>query len=129
VAGTFKFDLVSPEKVLLSADAEEVVLTGSEGEFAVLPGHAPVVSTLLPGIVHATLPETKKAIYIKGGFAEVTPTSLSVLVESAFVTDEADPRHIDDELDAVEKAMAEEDDDEARVHLDRALRALKSLKS
>jgi F-type H+-transporting ATPase subunit epsilon len=115
--------------VLLSADAEEVVLTGSEGEFAVLPGHAPVVSTLLPGIVHATLPETKKAIYIKGGFAEVTPTSLSVLVESAFVTDEADPRHIDDELDAVEKAMAEEDDDEARVHLDRALRALKSLKS
>jgi F-type H+-transporting ATPase subunit epsilon len=59
VAGTFKFDLVSPEKVLLSADAEEVVLTGSEGEFAVLPGHAPVVSTLLPGIVHATLPETK----------------------------------------------------------------------
>lgn len=129
MAATFKFDLVSPEKVLLSAEAEQVVLSGTEGEFAVLPGHAPVVSTLLPGIVHATLPDAKKAIYIKGGFAEVTPTSLSVLVESAFVADEADPRQIDDELDAVEKALAEADDDEARIHFDRALKALKTIKS
>lgn len=129
MAGMFRFDLVSPERVLLSADAEQVVLSGSEGDFTVLAGHAPVVSMLLPGIVHATLADGKKSIYIKGGFAEVTPDSLSVLVESAFVTDEADPRRIDDELDAAEKALADANDDEARMHFDRALEALKTLKS
>ena len=126
---TFKFELVSPERVLLSGDAQEVILSGTEGDFTVLAGHAPVISTLMPGVIHATMPDSKKAIYIKGGFAEVTPTSLAVLVESAFITDEADPRHIDDELDAVQKALDEADDDEARAHLDRAIAALKALKS
>ena len=128
MAGTFKFELVSPERVLLSGDAEQVVLSGSEGDFTVLPGHSPVIAQLLPGVIHAVLPDSKKAIYIKGGFAEVTPESLAVLVEHAFVTDEADVRQIDDELDAVEKALADADDDEARVHFNRALAALKSIK-
>lgn len=129
MAGLFSFELVSPERVLLSGDAQQVILSGTEGDFTVLAGHAPTIATLMPGVVHATLPDAKKAIYIKGGFAEVTPTSLSVLVEHALVVDEADPRHIDDELDATEKALAESDDDEARIHFARALDALKALRA
>ena len=56
MAGTFKFELVSPERILLSDDmTEEAVLPGAEGQFTVLAGHAPVVSTLLPGVIHVKL--------------------------------------------------------------------------
>ncbi|MEM9028541.1 MAG: ATP synthase F1 subunit epsilon [Pseudomonadota bacterium] len=126
-AGTFKFELISPERVLFSGDAEEVAMSGTEGDFTVLAGHAPVVASLMPGVIHATLPDSKKSIYVKGGFAEVTPDSLSVLVEHAIVADEADPRRLEDEIAATEKALAEADDDEARLHLDRAIKALRAL--
>lgn len=48
MAGTFKFELVSPERILMSVEAEQVIVPGAEGQFTVLEGHAPVVSTLLP---------------------------------------------------------------------------------
>lgn len=126
---TFKFELISPERIMFSGNALEVVLSGTEGEFTVLAGHAPVISTLMPGVIHATMDHGKKAIYVNGGFAEVTPDTLSVLVESAIVADEADPRDIESELEATEKALAEANDDEARLHLDRALQALRVLAS
>ncbi|MEL6292024.1 MAG: ATP synthase F1 subunit epsilon [Pseudomonadota bacterium] len=127
MAGTFQFELVSPERVLMSEMAERVTLSGTEGDFTVLPGHAPVVATLLPCVVHATLPSGNKAVYVRGGFAEVTPTSLSVLVESAFITDEADRDQVERELAAAEQALESADDDDARVHHNRALETLKSL--
>lgn len=126
-ANTFKFELISPERVLLAGDAVQVAMSGTEGDFTVLAGHAPVVATLMPGVIHATMAEGKKAIFVKGGFAEVTPETLSVLVEHAIVSDEADPRQIEDELAATEKALAESNDDEARLHLDRAIQSLKAL--
>lgn len=124
---TFKFELISPERVLLTGDAIEVALSGTEGDFTVLAGHAPVVATLMPGVIHATMAEGKKAIFVKGGFAEVTPHTLSVLVEHALVSDEADPRQLEDELNATQKALDEANDDEARLHLDRAIQSLKAL--
>ena len=126
-SATFKFELVSPERVLLAGDAEEVQLSGTEGDFTVLAGHAPVVATLMPSVIHVTMPDAKKAIFVKGGFAEVTPEMLSVLVEQAIIKDEADPRHIEDELAETERLLAEEKDDEARLHLDRALEGLRAL--
>ncbi|MGF1650422.1 MAG: ATP synthase F1 subunit epsilon [Hyphomicrobiaceae bacterium] len=127
MAGMFKFELVTPERVMLSADAVQVVLSGTEGDFTVLPGHAPVLAALMPSVIHVTLSDSRKAIYIKGGFAEVTPDSLSVLVEHALVADEADPRAVEAELSATEQALAKADDDDARLHLDRALQALKAI--
>jgi F-type H+-transporting ATPase subunit epsilon len=129
MAGTFKFELVSPERVLMSVEAEQVTVPGAEGEFTVLAGHAPVISTLKSGTLHATLPNGKKGIFVRSGFADVTPESLTVLAERAFIVDEVDPRQIDDELDAVEKALAEENDDEARMHLNKAIEELKALQA
>ena len=72
MAGTFKFELVTPERMVLSQDASQVVVPGVEGEFTVLPGHAPVISALRPGVVDATLGDARNIrVFVKGGFAEV----------------------------------------------------------
>ena len=67
MAGTFKFELVSPERVLLSEDAEQVVVPGADGDFGVLVGHAPLVSTLRPGMLEVLLPGKKRRVFVKGG--------------------------------------------------------------
>lgn len=127
MAGTFKFELVSPERVLLSAEAEQAILPGADGQFTVLAGHAPVVTTLLPGIVRVTLPGGIKRIFVKGGFAEVGPDSTTVLAERAFITDEADPRQIEGELEAAQSSLNGGLDDDARLHISRAIEELRAL--
>ncbi len=128
MAATFKFDLVSPERVLMSDQAEQVVIPGVDGQFTVLPGHAPVISALLPGIIKVQLANGRKAIYVKGGFVEVNPESMTVLAAHAFIVDEADPRQLDSELAAAEASLAAEKDDEALRHITRAIEELKALR-
>ena len=84
MAGTFKFELVTPERMALSEDVGQVVVPGIEGEFTVLAGHAPVISVLRPGIIDVTLPDASKTrIFVRGGFAEVDADHLTVLAERA----------------------------------------------
>ena len=84
MAGTFKFELVTPERMALSEDVGQVVVPGVEGDFTVLPGHAAVISALRPGIIDVTLPDARKTrIFVKGGFAEVDADHLTVLAERA----------------------------------------------
>jgi F-type H+-transporting ATPase subunit epsilon len=127
MAGTFKFELVSPERVLMSADAEQAILPGADGIFAVLAGHAPVVTTLLPGIARITAGGSTKRIYLKGGFAEVGPDSVTVLAERAFMVDDADRRQIEAELEAAQKLLSGPLDDEARMQATRAVEELRAL--
>jgi F-type H+-transporting ATPase subunit epsilon len=85
MADLLNFELVSPERLLSSAKVAMVVVPGSEGDFGVLPGHAPMMSTIRPGIieVYATEGTTPSARYeIDGGFAEVTPEGLTILAEA-----------------------------------------------
>jgi F-type H+-transporting ATPase subunit epsilon len=84
MADTTEFELVSPERLLISEPVEMVVVPGAEGDFGVLPGHAPFISTLRPGVI--TVYENrqpKEAIFVAGGFAEVTPERCTVLAEEA----------------------------------------------
>ena len=67
MAGTFKFELVTPERMVLSQDASQVVVPGVEGEFTVLPGHAPVISALRPGVVDATLGDARNIRCVREG--------------------------------------------------------------
>jgi F-type H+-transporting ATPase subunit epsilon len=87
---TFKFDLVSPEKLMFSGDVEQVDVPGAEGDFGVLAGHAPYVTTLRPGIltVHGAGGEQK--IVVLGGFAEVSAAGLTVLAEVAEAVEHMD---------------------------------------
>ncbi len=127
MAGTFKFELVSPERVLLSAEAQQAILPGADGIFTVLQGHAPVITNLLPGVVRITLADGIKSIFVKGGFAEVSPDSVTVLAERAFITDEVDPRQIEAELGAAQKSLDNGLDDDAKLHITRAIDELRAL--
>ena len=77
------FELVTPEKLIRSEDVHMVVVPGTEGDFGVLEGHAPLMSTVRDGelLVYATDKATPEVIAIQGGFAEVTPAGLTVLAE------------------------------------------------
>ena len=90
MAGTFKFELVSPERVLMTRDAEQVLLPGAEGDMTILPGHAPVISTLRPGVLDISLSGSKSRVFVKSGFAEVEPDRVTVLAETAYDLAELD---------------------------------------
>ena len=124
---TFRFELVSPERVLMSEDVEQVVLPGTEGDFAVLTGHAPFVSTLRPGVLDVTAPGGKKRLLVKGGFAEVDPARLTVLAEQAFDVAHLDGARLATELDAAEAELTAAKDDEARLRAHTLVEQLKSL--
>lgn len=80
---TFPFELVSPERLVYSGTVSEVVVPGTEGEFGVLAGHAPFVSTLKPGILTIKGDGTTRKLFVRGGFAEANPQGLTVLAETA----------------------------------------------
>jgi F-type H+-transporting ATPase subunit epsilon len=127
MAGTFKFELVSPERVLLSIDADQVVVPGSDGEFAVLAGHAPVIATLRPGVLDVTAGGSKRRLFVKSGFAEVDPSRLTVLAEKAYDVDEMSSSAIADELKAAEADLAAAKDDNAKRMADTLVSELKRL--
>jgi F-type H+-transporting ATPase subunit epsilon len=84
MAEAFNFELVSPERLLFSEQVVQVVVPGVEGEFTVLAKHAPVMTTLRAGVVDATLASGgNKRIFVRGGFADVTPDGFTLLAEEA----------------------------------------------
>lgn len=129
MADTFTFELVSPERILKSGEATEVIVPGTAGDFTVLPGHAPVLSTLRPGVMDVTLDGTKTRIYVKSGLIEVEPKRVTVLAQTAFDMAEMDASRIADELKTAqdERAGADEADDELIAHTEAAIDALTRL--
>jgi len=86
-----QFELVSPEQLLLSEDVEMVVVPGSEGDFGVLAGHTPMISTVRPGVIHIFSDGgVSSRIFVAGGFAEVTGQRCTVLAEEALPVDDID---------------------------------------
>ena len=84
MSDTFKFELVSPERLLVSADVEQVLVPGSEGDFTMLAHHAPLLTSLRPGLLEIGFGGTdRRRYFVRGGFAEVGPTGLTVLAETA----------------------------------------------
>jgi F-type H+-transporting ATPase subunit epsilon len=83
VAGRLHFSLVSPEREVFSGDVDQVDAPGSEGDFGVLAGHAPFMTTLKEGFVYLYDQGIKRAFAVKGGFADVTPWGLTILAEHA----------------------------------------------
>lgn len=78
------FDLVSPERLLLSEDAEMVTVPGADGEMGVMAGHEPLISTLRPGVIEVRkAPGTHERYFVSGGFAEISAAKITVLAEEA----------------------------------------------
>ncbi len=123
---TFKFELVSPERLILSVDADQVDLPGSEGDFGVLAGHAPFLTTLKTGIITVKAGGVSSRIYVRGGFADVNVSGLSVLAEKAVTESEFGPTIAETELAIAESNLAEAKTEEAR---DLAVAALGEMKT
>ena len=103
MADKVSFDLVSPERLLFSEDVEMVVVPGTEGDFGVLAGHAPLMSTLRPGLIEIHDGGEPRKVFVAGGFAEVTPAGLTVLAEEAEAASDVTGEMIDRLVAAAEQ--------------------------
>ena len=122
MAETIHFDLVSPERQLLSEDVEMVTLPGADGYFGVLAGHAPVLSALKPGVIEVkTGSDAPMKLFVRGGFAEVDNRRVVVLAEEAIPITDFDIAALDQRI-----RDAEEDMGAARTNAER-LRAAEQL--
>jgi F-type H+-transporting ATPase subunit epsilon len=128
MAGTFKFELVSPERVLFSGDASEVIVPGTGGQFTVLPGHAPFVSSLRPGVLMIKVPSGNRRVYIRGGIAEVEPDGLTILAQH-LIDLEADgvSAEIDAEIKAAEAVIASTKVEDERMTAAETVAQLRSI--
>jgi F-type H+-transporting ATPase subunit epsilon len=128
MAETFKFELVTPERMLLSEDASQVVVPGTEGDFTVLAGHAPLISTIRPGVIAASLGDSRTVrLFVKGGFAEIDQNRLTVLAQRALEVEAMDAALIAAELKTAEGELAAATDDAARLAANAAVNQLRSL--
>src|SRR5262249_52786759 len=128
MADTFKFELVSPERLLISADVREVLVPGSEGDFTVLPQHAPVIAMLRPGILRVPgYDGPNAAIYVRGGLADVGPERLIVLAEQAVPLGQVNAAFLAKEIETAEKDVAASKDEDTRRQAEDVLERLRSL--
>lgn len=100
MADTVQFDLVSPERLLASVAARDVRLPGAEGDMTVLPDHAPLITTLRPGIVRVASADGDREYVVTGGFAEINQESISVLAERAIPREDITQEHFQEMIDA-----------------------------
>ena len=108
----FKFELVSPERLLVSEEVEQVLVPGAEGDMTVLAYHAPVLTTLRPGLLDIGFPGGKsQRFFIRGGFAEVNPAGLTVLAETAIDLDELKAEQLVQAIKDAEEDVADLTDD------------------
>ncbi|WP_029057750.1 F0F1 ATP synthase subunit epsilon [Stappia stellulata] len=128
MAEAFQFELVSPERLLLSEEATQVVVPGSEGEFGVMAGHAPMMSTLRPGVLRVSRPSaSEEAFFVRGGFAEAGPKGLTVLAELAVPMADLKADDIARQIREAEEDVADASDDASRMRAQIALDHLREM--
>jgi len=123
----FHFDLVSPEKLLFTGEVEQVDLPGSEGDMGVLANHAPLVTTLRPGIIVVHREGGDMRVVVNGGFAEVGPAGLTVLADTAVPIEEFDRSLLSGEINDTEEDVADATDGWQRDKLAHRLQQLQAL--
>jgi F-type H+-transporting ATPase subunit epsilon len=130
MAAKIDFDLVSPERMLLSCEADMVTVPGTEGYFGVLAGHAPVISTLRPGVIDVKGgKQDGLRLFVRGGFAEVTPTKIIVLAEEAMPLAEFTLEALDQRIRDAEEDLVAAQTDAARDRAGEVLDNLRQLRS
>ena len=126
----FRFELVSPEKLLFSGAVESVVVPGTEGEFTVLKDHAPLMAMLKPGIVTVEETSAKKTrLFVHCGFADVSAGGLTILAEQAIPIEELDAAKIDADIKDAEEDVNDAQTDETRRLASEKLDQLREVKA
>ncbi len=124
MAEKLTFALVSPERELFNGEVDHVVVPGAEGEFGVLPNHAPVMSVIKLGALKVINDGAERRIFVNGGFADVTPEGLTVLAEEAIDLADIEPAQLEQDLKDAGEDLRDANTDAKR---DAALRALTRL--
>lgn len=124
-----KFELVTPERLMASQEVPMVVIPGGEGDFGVLPGHAPLLSTVRPGAIALYDVNNKVAerIFVEGGFAEVTPEGCTVLAEVAQPMKDITPEMADARLKKANDALMNATNEGERKGAERELVAAEAM--
>jgi len=123
------FHLVSPERELFSGAVDHVVVPGGEGDFGVLPNHAPVMSAIRPGAITVMDGSDVRRIFIMGGFADVTPDGLTILAEEAIDLADVDAGELDQSLKDAREDLADAKDDDHRADAEQKITRLEAMKA
>ena len=130
MADKLHFELVSPARLLKSEDVDMVTVPGAEGDFGVLAGHAPVVALVREGVLAIDDDAAgHELVYVRGGFAEVSPTGLTVLAEEATLLSELDRTELDQNIANLREDVADASSDEARTAAEADLAYHEALKA
>ncbi|MCV0426491.1 MAG: F0F1 ATP synthase subunit epsilon [Roseibium sp.] len=128
MAELFQFELVSPERQLLSEQVAEVVVPGTEGEFGVLKNHSPFMSTIKPGILKVRNGGGSwDEYFVRGGFADVASGGLTVLAEQAVPVKEISKEQLDQAIRNAEEDVADAKDDDTKQKAEMTLSQLKDV--
>ena len=129
MAEKLHFALVSPERELFHGEVDHVVVPGSEGEFGVLPSHAPVMSVVTPGALRVFNDGAERRIFVNGGFADVTPEGLTVLAEEAIDLADIDPGKLEQDLKDAAEDVRDAANEQRREAAQRTLQKLEGIRA
>lgn len=130
MAESFTFELVSPEKLLVSAEVSEVIVPGSEGEMTIMAKHAPVMTSIKPGVVTVKTAEGSTDRYVVfGGFADILPDTCTLLAEEAVSVADIDREDLAQKIQDAREDVADAKDDETRNRATEQLAHLTTLES
>ena len=130
MAEAFQFELVSPERLLVSEQVEAVVIPGAEGEMTVMAHHAPVMTTIKPGVVTVKTAGGKEERYVVfGGFADILPSGCTLLAESAVAVGDIDRADLARRIQDAKEDAADAKDDQSRSKAEQFLAQLTTLES
>jgi F-type H+-transporting ATPase subunit epsilon len=128
MADSFNFELVSPERLLVSGSVSEVVIPATEGEMTVMANHAPTMTTIKPGIVTVKFADGKKDRYVVfGGFADIIPTGCTLLAESAVHVDDFNRDDISRRIETARKELDHVKSDDQKFGIETYLAELTTL--
>lgn len=126
----FKFDLVSPERLLISEEVEAVVIPGTEGEMTVMANHAPVMTTIKPGVVTVKpAGGADQRFVVFGGFADILPSGCTLLAEEAVEVKDIDREDLTRRIQDAREDVGDAKDDAARAKAQEFLDHLTTLES
>jgi F-type H+-transporting ATPase subunit epsilon len=120
----FPFELVSPERVLFSGEATQVVVPAAEGEITVLANHAPFMSALRTGVLTI---DNRHRLFVRGGFADVSPAGLTVLAEQAVPLDEINAEALSGQIRSAEEDLRDAKSDDVRARAQGKLDGLNAM--
>jgi F-type H+-transporting ATPase subunit epsilon len=129
MADKLHFSLVSPERELYAGAVDHVVAPGSQGEFGVLPAHAPFMTTLKPGVVRILDGATEQHLFVRGGFADVTAEGLTILAEEAVRLDAVDRSKLSQDIQNLREDVADATDPHVKARAAERLGYLEALQA